>query len=62
MSDAPVPPPDAAPAVPAPPDEPRKRGWFVVLAWITLVGFGIFVAAITVISFALPAILRARGR
>jgi hypothetical protein len=47
MSDTPAPPPAETP----PPEEPRKRGWFVVLAWVTLVGFGIFTAAITVLSF-----------
>ena len=61
MSDAPGSPPSAPVAMPAAapegkPDEPRKRRWFVVLAWVTLVGFGIFTAAITVISIALPAI------
>lgn len=64
MSDVPAPPPAPPPAAPpeGKPDEPRKRRWFVVLAWITLVGFGIFVAGITAISIFLPAIARARGR
>lgn len=62
MSDVPVSPAAPPPPAPPPPSEPRKRGWFVVLAWITLVGFGIFVAAVTVLSIVLPAIARARGR
>ena len=53
---APAPVPAAAPAGP-----PRKsRAWFVVLAWITLVAFGIFVAGITAVTAAIPQIKRAR--
>ena len=54
--------PASPPPPPAAPEPSRRRGWFVVLAWVTLVGFGVFVAAVTVLSFALPAIARARGR
>jgi hypothetical protein len=63
-----LPPPDPAPApAPAPPEpapppeDPRRRRWFVVLACVTLVGFGIFVAAVTAIAFLLPAIQQARS-
>jgi hypothetical protein len=49
------PPPASAPSgdgasAGKPADPPKKRGWFVVLAWITLVGFGIFTGAITVLA------------
>jgi hypothetical protein len=37
MSDAP----------PPPETPPRSRRWFVVLAWITLVGFALFVGGVT---------------
>ena len=32
----------------------KSRRWFVVLAWITLILFGIFVAGITTIAVLLP--------
>ncbi len=58
--------PPPAPPPPAPPPDParerRNRRWFVILAWITLVGFGIFTAAITVLAFLLRDIARAGGR
>jgi hypothetical protein len=37
-----------------PEDAPKGRRWFVILAIVTLVGFAIFVAAITVIAIRLP--------
>jgi hypothetical protein len=44
----------------APPSRPPKsRRWFVVLAWVTLVGFALFVAGITAVTAALPMIRRA---
>jgi len=47
------------PAAPEAP-KPRSRTWFVVLAWITLVLFGIFVAGITAVTAAIPQIKKAR--
>ncbi len=41
------------PAVQAPPPEP-KRGWFVVLACITLVGLLIFTTVMVVCSMRIP--------
>ena len=41
------------PVDPAPSPEAR-RGWFVVLAWITLVGLLIFTAVMVVCSLRLP--------
>jgi hypothetical protein len=40
--------------------KPKSRGWFVVLAWITLVLFGIFVAGITIVTATIPQIKKAR--
>jgi hypothetical protein len=52
-----VPPPaPLAPAAPSP--KPKDRRWFVVLAWITLVVFGMFVTGITIVTAAIPAIKR----
>jgi len=61
MSD-PVAPAPAAPAVPAAAPKPKSRAWFVVLAWITLVLFGIFVAGITAVTAAIPQIRKGQGR
>lgn len=50
-------------AVPPPPSEPAKeksRTWFVVLAWITLVGFALFVGGVTAVACGLPAIQKQR--
>ena len=44
MSDAPS----------APPEAPKGRRWFVVLAIITLVGFAGFTAAVTVLALRIP--------
>jgi hypothetical protein len=53
MSDAPVP-------TPAPPPKPKDRTWFVILAWLTLILFGLFVAGITVVTATIPQIKKAR--
>lgn len=54
----PVAPPPAAPPPPA--EKPKSRTWFVVLAWITLVIFGIFVAGITTVTAMIPQIKKMR--
>ncbi|HVR86974.1 MAG TPA: hypothetical protein VMU54_21805 [Planctomycetota bacterium] len=46
-----------APADPAP---PKSRRWFVVLAVVTLIGFALFVGAITVLAIKIPELKRAR--
>ncbi len=46
-----VPPPPPAPEPP-----PRKRGWFVALAWLTLVLFAAFTAWITIVAATIPQI------
>ena len=56
---------DEAPPPPAPPpppaaSKPKSRTWFVVLAWITLVIFGIFVAGITIVTASIPQIKKMR--
>jgi hypothetical protein len=43
MSDPPISPPP-----------PRGRRWFVALAWVTMVLFGLFVALITLAAACLP--------
>ena len=43
-----------------PEEAPKGRRWFVILAIVTLVGFAIFVAAITVLSIRLPELKKAR--
>ncbi len=50
-------PPDASPA---PEPSPRRRRVFNALAWITLVLFVLFSAAITLVAAALPQIQKAR--
>ena len=52
-----LPPPPPAPAVLPP--KAKDRRWFVVLAWITLVIFGMFITGITIVTAAIPAIKRA---
>lgn len=37
-----------------PEEAPKGRRWFVILAIVTLVGFAIFVAAITVLAIRIP--------
>lgn len=49
---------DPVPAPPLPPPE-KSRTWFVVLAWITLILFGMFVAWITILSATLPRLKQA---
>ncbi len=51
----PAPPPPSAPTNLQP---PRRRGWFVALAWVTLIGFGIFTGAITVLAFLIERIAK----
>ena len=65
MTDAPPPAGPVLPAAPPPPPpapvaKPKSRRWFVVLAWITLVAFGLFIAGITAVTAALPQIKKAR--
>lgn len=63
MDNAPVP---EAPATPPPPPPapavatPKSRRWFVVLAWVALVAFGIFVAGITIVTACIPQIKKMR--
>ena len=38
----------------------RNRRWFVILAIVTLVGFAIFVAAITVLAVRIPELKKPR--
>ena len=45
---------------PTPAEAPRNRRWFVILAIVTLVGFAIFVAAITVLSVRIPELKKHR--
>lgn len=42
------------------PEKPRSRRWYVVLTWITLIGFGLFVAFVTVGAIAIPKIRQER--
>ena len=44
-----------------PDPKPRKRGWFVVLAWATLIGLALFTAWITIVSIRLPEMLKEQG-
>jgi hypothetical protein len=44
----------------ADPAPPRNRRWFVILAIVTLIGFGLFVGAITVLALKIPALKKAR--
>ena len=53
MTDAPP------PAVPPPP-APRSRRWFVVLAWVTLIGFALFVGGVTGVACGLGPIQKYR--
>jgi len=51
MTDA----PDQSPASP-----PKSRRWFVILAMVTLVGFALFVGAITVLALRIPELKKPR--
>jgi len=42
------------------PSPPRSRRWFVVLAVVTLIGFALFVGAITVLAIKIPELKKAR--
>ena len=44
-----------------PDPKPRKRGWFVVLAWATLIGLALFTAWITIVAIRLPGMLEEQG-
>ena len=44
----------------ADPAPPRNRRWFVILAILTLIGFGLFVGAITVLALKIPELKKAR--
>lgn len=39
---------------------PRDRRWFILLAIVTLVGFAIFVGAITICAMRIPQLKKAR--
>lgn len=56
MSEPAVPPPSTPPS----PTAERSRGWFVVLAWVVLVGFALFVGGVTAAACGLPAIQKHR--
>jgi len=45
---------------PSGPAAPRNRRWFVVLAVVTLIGFALFVGAITVLAIKIPELKRGR--
>ena len=53
MSETPATPPPA-------PEAPRSRRWFVILAIVTLIGFTLFVAAITILAIKIPELKKAR--
>ena len=59
-----IPPPSSsAPQGGAPEDElqkPKDRRWFIVLAWVTLILFGIFVAGITLSAVFIPELREAQ--
>ena len=38
----------------------KNRRWFVILAIVTLIGFAIFVGAITILSLRIPELKKAR--
>lgn len=42
------------------PDPPKNRLWFVLLASVTLLGFALFVGAITVLALRIPELKKAR--
>jgi hypothetical protein len=44
----------------APQGAGKSRRWFVILAVVTLIGFGLFVGAITVFALRIPELKRAR--
>jgi len=47
------------PSAPASPSPPKSRRWFVVLAVVTLIGFALFVGAITVLALRIPELKKA---
>ena len=48
-----------APPTPEP-EKPKSRRWFVVLAWVTLVGFALFVGGVTAVACGLGPIQKYR--
>ncbi len=38
----------------------KNRRWFVILAIVTLIGFAIFVGAVTILSLRIPELKKAR--
>jgi uncharacterized membrane protein YgdD (TMEM256/DUF423 family) len=42
------------------PEPPRNRRWFVILSIVVLVGFALFVGAITVLAVRLPELKKPR--
>jgi hypothetical protein len=44
----------------AAPASSKNRRWFVVLAVVTLVGFALFVGAVTVLSMRIPQLKKAK--
>jgi hypothetical protein len=49
---------ESAPPPPAPPVKSRR--WFVILAVVTLIGFALFVGAITVCAVRIPELKKSR--
>jgi hypothetical protein len=43
-------------------EAPKNRKWFVVLSWVTLVGFALFVVGITASVLLVPKIRQASER
>ena len=41
-------------------EKPKNRTWFVVLAWITMILFGAFVAWITILAVMIPELREGR--
>jgi hypothetical protein len=41
-------------------EKPRSRRWFVILSWVTLVGFALFVGGVTVVACRVGDIHKAR--
>jgi hypothetical protein len=54
-------PPQPDTSASADPKKPPRRGWFVVLAWITLILFAGFVAFITISTARIPALREEQG-
>jgi hypothetical protein len=48
------------PPIPPAPERRQDRRWFVVLAAVTLIGFALFVAAITALALRIPELKRSK--